>query len=236
MKRFYSLVSTQAEPTGNVQILLDGKAVKMPSGSALIAPNQKIADLIMGEWASQEEEITPEEMPFTQILTTILDRISVEREAMAEAVLNYVDTDLVFYRTELPEPLKEKQEMSWDPWVKWFENKIDKELLVTTDLKALSQPDELHAFIKSNIKELNDYDFGILQLIVSITGSVILSFAFLEKKVGVKALLDAIRVEENYKASIYNEEKHGLAPHEEAKLEGTQKELLAVKEFLENLE
>ena len=109
MKRFYKLVSTKKEP-GGFGVCLDGKPVKTPSGTLLLAPTENLADEIVKEWAAQEEIIVPDSMPLTQILTTKIDRISKERQAMSEAVMKYLDTDLLCYRTTEPPELAQMQQ------------------------------------------------------------------------------------------------------------------------------
>ena len=143
MKRFYKLVSTE-KVGGGFYILLDGKPVKTKSGAHLLASNEAIANRLMQEWAAQEEHILPNTMPFTQIINTIIDRVSVERDVMSAAVLKYLDTDLICYFADEPEALVKLQKDKWQPWLDWFEGKFDCKLKTTTDLAALTQEQSAH--------------------------------------------------------------------------------------------
>ena len=78
-------------------------------------------------------------MPLTQMLTTAIDRAPA-REAMAAAVLAYVDSDLICYPADAPEPLRIEQEALLAPWLKWFEARFGVELLTTYLLARLDQP------------------------------------------------------------------------------------------------
>lgn len=234
MKRFYNLVTIENADNGYA-INLDGKPVKTPSGALLYAPTQELAHAIMKEWADQSDEIIPDNMPLTQILTTIQDRIATERSAMEAAALNYLDTDLLCYRTDMPAALAEKQKEAWDTWLNWFERQAGVQLETTTGLAALTQPPEAHSYAQAQIRQMDNYLFGVLQLIVSLTGSLVLALAFVAGDISPEDVLTAIRVEENYKAAIYNEDKHGQAPHEEKKVAALTRDLTAAHYFLQTL-
>ena len=81
MKRFDKLVSTQSR-SGGFLITLDGRPVKTALKNELLAPAEELANAIVLEWSEQEEDIIPDSMPLTQILSTKIDRVSHEREAM----------------------------------------------------------------------------------------------------------------------------------------------------------
>ena len=116
MKRFYKLVSTNKTAEGWA-IHLDGKPVKTPIRTTLIAPNEALANELVREWAAQEETIDPETMPLTQILSTQIDRVRVQRAAMSTEILKFLNTDLLCYRAPKDQPpgQLERQAEIWDP-------------------------------------------------------------------------------------------------------------------------
>ncbi len=234
MKRFYKLVSTKKE-LGGFGACLDGKPVKTPSGTLLLSPTENLADEIVKEWAAQEEIIVPDSMPLTQILTTKIDRISKERQAMSEAVIKYLDTDLLCYRTAEPPELAQMQQESWDPWLGWFEKKFGAALETTTDLAALEQKEDARKAVLDDIQSKTDDDFTVLQLVTSLSGSLVLALAFVEGAVTSEQVFDAAHVEEKHKAAIYNEDLHGPDPMEEKKQIAMKTDLAAAAKFLEFL-
>ncbi|MBX2834241.1 MAG: ATP12 chaperone family protein [Micavibrio sp.] len=235
MKKFYKLVSIE-EKAGAYYIHLDGRPVKCPSGQPLYAASKKLAEIVQQEWSAQGETIIPDTMPITQIITTQLDRVSRERQAMEIALLKYIDTDLICYRAgDLPVGQREAQEQSWDPYKDWFEKKFDEKLLVTSDLVALSQSPNLHDKVKNYVTDLDDARFTAMQLVTSLCGSIMLGIAFLEKHITSQQIFDAAHVEEDFKAPIYDRAKYGLDPLEEKKANAMLADLIAAETFLNNL-
>lgn len=231
MKRFYKLVSVRETPQGT-QILLDGKPVKTPSRKDLLAPTPALADAIMQEWARQGAVIDPETMPLTQILNTCLDRVAAEREAMAAALLNYLDTDLLCYRTPHPPELAARQAAAWDPWLAWFANEFGEKLQTTESLKALRQPSGAHDKAAAHVAALSPEAFTALQVAVPASGSLVLGLALIAGAATAQDLFAAARVEESYKAAIYDEDKYGPDPAQEKKDKAVLRDLEAAEMFL----
>lgn len=214
VKRFYKTAAADCV-FGVYRIALDGKPVKTPSGVTLTIPNEDLAAEVVREWAGQGEDIVPDSMPLTQILVTAQDRVGRERAAMQAAVLAYIDTDLLCYRTDLPAETARRQAILWDPWLDWFTREYGCSLYVTEKLQALEQSAAAHEVVKKSVAGLDDLRFSVLQLVVSMTGSLVLGLAFVGGVADAGRVLEAAHAEEDYKAEIYNESVHGRAPHQE---------------------
>ncbi len=235
MKRFYNLVSTE-KTLGGYAILLDGKSVKTPARAPLLASTKNLAEAIMAEWAAQKDMIDPETMPLTQILSTKIDRVSAERAALSAQVIKYLNGDLICYRTDQPPELAELQAQSWDPWLDWFEERFNHRLETTITLKALEHPEELHFTILRSVTAMNDDVFAVFQLVAPLSGSLVLALAFTQKALTADAVFAAARVEETYKARLYNEEKYGPDPAQEVKDLAVKRDLDAAQRYLELLD
>ncbi|MCB1562437.1 MAG: ATP12 chaperone family protein [Alphaproteobacteria bacterium] len=234
MKRFYKMVTTGSDPSGYT-ILLDGQPVKAPSGKILAAPCEALAQAIMQEWAGQETDIVPDSMPLTQILTTRIDRVSHEREAMSAALLKYLDTDLLCYRTDHPPALAQAQDEAWSPWLGWFERRFSGALETTTGLRALRQDEALAERIRDHVQAMDDDAFTVFQLVTALGGSIVLALAFMEGELSPAELFEAIRVEERWKAALYDEERYGPDPMQARKDESAQTDLAAAQLYLRAL-
>lgn len=232
MKRFYKMVSLGTGPDGH-SILLDGKPVKTPLRNALTTPHKALADAILREWAAQQDKINPDSMPLTQLLSTKIDRVPAERAIMTEGILKYLNTDLLCYRADHPPEIACRQAESWDPWLGWFEKKFGVALETTPSLKALRQPAAAHQKVQTHIQALNDDQFTILQLITPITGSLVLALAFVEQALAPQTAYEAARVEETYKAELYDEKKYGPDPAQEKKDRAVLADLDAAAKFLD---
>lgn len=235
MKRFYKRVSTKKEPEGWV-IHLDEKPLRTPAKAALLAPTEKLAEAIVKEWKSQEDEISPETMPLTQILSTQIDQVTYQRKQMTQAILKYLNTDLLCYRAGGEPPGQaEKQAEAWDPWLSWFKEKFGEELGITDGLAAIPQPAEAHQKVHDYIENLDNAHFTILQMLVPTSGSLVLGLAFIEHAIQPEEIYKAARVEEHFKDEIYNAEFYGRDPLIQKKDAVMQRDLKAAKEFLKRL-
>lgn len=231
MKRFYNLVSTRKVDDG-FAIQLDGKSVKTPLGQDLVAPTESLADAIVQEWVAQEEKVKPETMPLTQLLTTAIDKIR-DREKITESVMRYLDTDLVCYWANEPEVLAKRQKEIWGRWVKWFDEHFEVPLYHTTKIDAIKQDEEAHKRVWNYIEALDDYYFTVLHVMTSLSGSVVLALAFSEGEIEPEDIFEASYLEELYRGEIYDEQKYGAAPNDEAEREAFKKDAQAAQKFLE---
>ncbi|HTK85394.1 MAG TPA: ATP12 family protein [Patescibacteria group bacterium] len=233
MKRFYTEVTHGPGAQGGFEVRLDGKAIKTPTRKILAAPTEALAAALVKEWADQKDDILPHTMPLTQILTTALDRVSNDRAALQSAVLAYLDTDLLCYRAAHPKAMVQEQSRLWDPWLAWFEESYGIELRTSDHLRAHKQVPEAHKAAENAVVALDNVRFTLLQLIVSLSGSLVLGLAFVAGKIDAAKIFEAMHAEENFKAEVYNAQRHGFAPHEEKSRAEIQRDLEAAQFFLQ---
>ncbi len=233
MKRVYKVASHTKTEDGFV-IQLDGKTVKTPTGQPLAAPNRAIADTIVTEWSAQGDEIIPDNMPMMQMLTTAIDRQR-ERDAVTKVLLGYLDTDLLCYRVKEPAELAKRQKEVWDRWLAWFDEHFESPLEVTFGLQALKQDADTHKQIWNYLEALDEYYFTVLQIVTSLSGSIVLGLAFLEHEAGPEDVFNAAELEEIYHAEIAGEDVHGADPVQEKRQKVMKRELASAKTFLELL-
>lgn len=232
MKRFYKLVSTE-KVTDGYHILLDGRPVKTKAKAFLCATNAAIADRLLQEWADQTDDIVPDTMPFTQILNTQIDRVSAERDVMSAAVLKYLDTDLLCYPTDMPQDLAKQQHESWQPFLDgFFKTVFGYELQTTTALAAVKHPAEVHKVVADYVHGLDDARFTILQLVTSISGSLILALAMVRGGASAALLLEACFIEETFKDALYDAEKYGGDPMLEKAKKSAMQDFQAAEDYL----
>ena len=86
--------------------------------------------------------------------------------------------------------------------------------------------------MRGYVNALNDDQFTILQVLTPLSGSVILAMAFVEQAIDAEALFNAIRVEEQFQAEVYNEEKYGQDPAQEKKDAAVKVDLAAAEQYL----
>ncbi|MCK5285053.1 MAG: ATP12 chaperone family protein [Alphaproteobacteria bacterium] len=232
MKRFYKLVTIR-ETNEGYTINLDGKPVKTPYKALLLTKHDRLANALVCEWESQGEKIIPDTMPLTQLLSTQIDRVSEQRPAMTKSLLKYLDTDLICYYADKPSELVEVQRASWQPVQERFKERFGVSLKTTNSLQALSQPVSAHTGVAEYIDVLDSAHFTVVQLIAPLVGSIIIAIAFVEREITVEQTFAAMRIEEAYKAKIYNEAKYGMDPAEQKKDDAVKVDLEASVRFLE---
>jgi len=235
MKRFYTLVTTQKMVEG-FAICLDGKSVKTPSGRLLSTPCEKLAMGIVQEWAAQMGDIVPDSMPLTQLLNTEMDQVRDNRAAMAGELYKFLDTDLLCYRAGAePEGMAAAQEAVWNPWLSWFAARFGTALETTTGLFAMKQPQAAHKAVKGGVEGLDAPHFTVLQVVVPLAGSLVLGLAAVERAITAEEIFAAMRVEERFKALIYNETFYGGDPAQEKKDAAILRDLKAAEAYLQFL-
>ena len=74
-KRFYKTVGIAEEQDG-LAILLDGRGVRSPAGTAMRLPGHALASAVAAEWDAQTEEIDPASMPIFSLAVTVIDRVT----------------------------------------------------------------------------------------------------------------------------------------------------------------
>jgi len=234
MKRVYKLASYSKTEDGYV-LQLDGKSVKTPLGQPLAAPNKALADALVQEWANQKDDIIPDSMPMTQMLTTALDRTR-ERDAMTKALLKYLDTDLLCYRVKEPEELARRQKEIWDKWLVWFDEHFESPLQTTFGIDALKQSEKTHKQIWNYMEALDEYYFSVLQVVTSVSGSIVLALAFLEHDATEEDVYAASELEEIYHSELANEAVHGSDPVQERRQASMKNDLQSSRIFLDLLD
>ena len=213
------------------EIQLDGKAIQTPNKLKMVAPSKALADAVIVEWSAQVDIVDPTTMPLTQILTTSIDKIR-DREKITEAMMRYLDTDLVCYWAKEPEALAKQQKEVWGRWCKWFEEHFEIPIYTTKKIDAIKQDPEAHKRAWNYIEALDEQYFTILHIMTSLSGSLILALAFVEGDISPEEIFDASYLEELYKGTLYNEELHGVSPEEEAEREEFKKDAQAAQDFI----
>jgi len=234
MKRFYTIVSTKKDVNG-YSILLDHRPVKTPSKATLYAPNERIANLIVQEWAQQTETINPDTMPIMQIVTTQQDKVAYEREVMTSEILKFLNTDLLCYGSDEIDALKSAQEEIWTPHLQWFEDKFAVALKTTKSIAALQHPQQAHDAVKKYVDALDNAHFTVAQIATPLSGSLVLALAFVERAITAEHILKAIFVEEDFKDTLYDAAQYGFDPMIEKKKSALMIDLKAAEAFMDAL-
>lgn len=206
MKRFWT--SAAARPAaGGWEIALDGRPVRTPARAALILPTAALAEAIAGEWQAQGQEVDPRAMPLTGLANAAIDKVAPARAAFAERLAAYGGSELIAYRADGPDSLVAMQQAAWDPWVRWFAQRHDAALTLTTGIMHVAQPAETLRRVAAAYAAFDDFHLAALDPVVTITGSAVLGLAMAEGLLTADEAYDAGHVD-----ARWQEEKWGRDP------------------------
>ena len=161
-RRFYTTVDV-AEDGGLWCVTLDDRSVRTPMKNPLGSPQKPLADALAKEWDAQNPVIDRDAMPLTRLVSTAIDRIAAEREAVIESLISYVDADLLCYRASYPAELKARQAQSWQPLVDWLREVIGADLAVGEGVMPISQSPEATESLRGAIEDLSDEQLTAFQ-------------------------------------------------------------------------
>ena len=233
MKRFYKTASILKNEHGAC-LSLDSKLMRTPKQNPLLIPTQ-LDDIILKEWNDVTTTINPHLMPATQILITAQDLYNEKKDTWYNEILSYLETDLLFYRSEQPPEIYTKQVLLYNPIVSQLETELDCNFLTTTGLTPLIQnPQTSHKF-EIYLQSLSPLAFTGFYLTTIETGSACLAAALSLNLITTEAAFNAIFLEEIHKAEIYLEDIHGLAPDLAQKQETLKNYLTAAQIIFQSL-
>jgi chaperone required for assembly of F1-ATPase len=224
--RFYKEVSTAAQD-GGFAVLLDGKPVKTPGRAPLSLPTAAIAEAVAEEWRAQGEQIEPASMPLTGLAHAAFDLVPRHRGKVIEHILGFGRSDLVCYRAEAPSELAVRQERLWNPWLAWIAGAHGVRLQTGAGLSFIEQPVDSALALEKLVCALGDFQLAALDRAASLTGSIVLGLAMLDRRLGAADAFAAAHVDEEYQAETW-----GRDPASEARKAHLLAELAAAERVL----
>lgn len=208
MKRFWTETAVAREGEHH-SLLLDGKPMRLPGGEVLPIRSRDLAEALAEEWRQPAPgaEITPAQLPLTQLAATALLRIPGREAAVAESIAAYGRSDLLCYRAAEPAALAERQHAAWQPWLDWAWRQHDAPLRVTQGIAFVDQPAASLAALARAVGAQDQHGLAALGVLVPAYGSLVLGLAV------IAAALDPV---EAYRLSVldtlYQEERWGAEP------------------------
>jgi chaperone required for assembly of F1-ATPase len=202
MKRFWKDVTI--EP-GN-SLALDGRPVRTPGRALLALPTPALAEAVAEEWRAVESDIDPRAMPLTGLANAAIDRIGPARETFAAGLAAYGESDLLYYRAELPEPLVERQQAAWDPLLAWARGRYDVHFETTAGVMHKAQPPATLTRLSEAVAALGAFHLAGLSPVVTVTGSLVAALALLEGAADADAIWEAAQIDEAWQAEMWGED------------------------------
>jgi chaperone required for assembly of F1-ATPase len=209
MKRFYK-EATAVEADGGWSILLDGRPVRTPARALLVLPTAALGNAVAQEWASQGEEIDPAAMTMTGIANAAIDHVMPDPAAFAAPIAAYGESDLTCYRADGPEPLVARQAEQWQPLIDWAQARYDVSLRVTSGIVHVPQPPETLIRLGEAVRALDPFLLAPLSTLVSMSGSLIIGLAAVERAFPLAQLWQAAELDELWQAEQWGDDDQAL--------------------------
>ena len=204
LKRFYKQVKVEDGDVG-FRITLDGRDLKTPAKRKLRIPTESLAIALAQEWDNQEKHIDAMTMPMMGLVSTAIDRIGQMRDGVVDQIAKYGETDLICYRTD-EDPLAERQNKAWTPFIGWAKDKFDIEFNVSTSIMHVAQPPETLENIYEAVNVFNDWELAALSSATHCTGSVVIALALMDGFVDESLAFEASQVDETYQIELWGED------------------------------
>jgi chaperone required for assembly of F1-ATPase len=197
LKRFWT--EARAEPDGGGwAVLLDGRPVHTPARAPLRLPTEALARAVAAEWAAQEGEVRPDRMPLTRASNSAIDKVTPRRPDVAEALLDYGETDLVCYRAEAPGELAQRQAEAWDPLLDWARSALGAPLVATTGIMHVAQPDRARQGLRDAVAGQDAFALTALHDLVTLSGSLVIGLAAQRGVLETEDLWTRSRIDETW--------------------------------------
>ncbi|MGE3148562.1 MAG: ATP12 family chaperone protein [Pseudorhodoplanes sp.] len=208
-KRFYERAEVDVGG-GYFRILLDAKPVRTPARRPLAVPARGIAEAIAAEWQAQAERIDPAAMPLTRLANSIIDGVVDAKSAVADEVVKYLGSDLLFYRAGSPEGLAALQRRLWDPLLSWARDHVGARFVLAEGVMHVAQPEEAVAAARAALPQ-DPWRLGALHAVTTLTGSALLALALSHGAISHEDAWTAAHADEDWQMSQWGRDEMALA-------------------------
>ena len=215
-RRFYKTAAPvlQDEAAGRWTVTLDTRPLKTPSKADLAVPAESLAKAIAEEWAGQGEHIDPSTMPLTRLANVAIDRTPTSREALAEEVAKYTETDLVCHLADGPSELRERQEAAWRPLRDWAGRSLGIMLVPVEGIIAAPQPSASRQAAYDHALSLDDVRLTGLAWACGLYGSAVLALAVERGELEAETAFEHSRIDEAWQIEQWGEDAEAAAATE----------------------
>ncbi|WP_096176559.1 ATP12 family chaperone protein [Cohaesibacter sp. ES.047] len=208
-KRFYKDVSID-EDGGSFRILLDGRPIRSPAKNVVTAPRLALAEALRAEWDAQETEINPAQMPLTRLFNSTIDGVEDAREAMLDEIASYLSHDLLCYPATHPARLVERQKAHWLPVLDWAEGELGGRFVQASGILAVEQSPLMGVTLRGLWQSLDRFELGAAHVLMTLTGSALLPFAFWRGFLDEEAMWQAAMVDEDWNIEMWGEDEEAV--------------------------
>ncbi len=206
MKRFYREVTVVPDGDG-WRVLLDGRGIRTPGGSAQIVPTRALAEAMAAEWAGQGAEIDAAAFIFRDLADYAIDVTGPSRAQVIVELLPYAETDTLCYRAEPEEALHRRQWEVWEPQLVAAETRLGVRFERVSGIMHRTQPAATLAVIRAELEAADPFTLAALRTLGSLAASLVIALEAIEPGADVAALWASAELEEQWQADLWGREE-----------------------------
>jgi chaperone required for assembly of F1-ATPase len=206
MKRFWDSAAV-ASDQGGFRVLLDGRVVRLPSGTPLALPRRPLAEAIAAEWdaagGGKGGKMGWTDVPLTCLAGTAQERIAPNPEPVVLEIARYGATDLLCYRAGEPEELARRQQEQWQPWLDWADSEYGARLRVTSGVMPVAQDPSALAALAQAVAVQAPPALAALGVAVPALGSLVLGLAMAAFRLDADSACRFASLDESFQAGLW---------------------------------
>ncbi|MGC1776481.1 MAG: ATP12 family protein [Xanthobacteraceae bacterium] len=207
-RRSYGDVGIEEGPSGHC-VTVDGKPVRTPARRILAVPSGSLAQAIADEWRAQREVIDPATMPLTRLANAIIDGVADTPGPVAAEIKKYLASDLLFYRADAPQRLRDRQAALWDPILLWAREALGADFKLGEGIVYVAQADA--ALRAAAVAMPGDpWLVGALHTVTTLTGSALIALALLRSAITPEQAWQAAHVDEDWNMEQWGRDELAL--------------------------
>ncbi|MEQ9490951.1 MAG: ATP12 family protein [Alphaproteobacteria bacterium] len=209
MKRFYKQAQA-VDLSDGYGIELDGKPLKTPGKAPLVLPNRKLAQAVATEWQQQEDRVVPHTMPIMSYVSTAIDRVMPQHQAVAAEITAFAGSDLLCYRADYPQDLAEEQASKWQPLLDWAAARFDVLFCTTSGVMPVSQNNATLMILGRHVVSYDSFRLAGLHTLTTVYGSLVLALAAVEGEMSMVDAFTLSRIDEDHQARLWGMDEEAL--------------------------
>lgn len=188
---------------------------RTPAGNALTVPTRELAEAIVAEIETARDSMKGGKLPIealglTRLAATAIDRIAPIPSAMARALLEFAETDLVCYRSEVESELRARQDAAWQPLLTWLGERFNAHLTVVEGVMPAPQPSLALVALSATLEKYDAFILSGLGLAVQSAGSLVIGLALAHGRIDAAEASGLADLDEAYQKEKWGEDEEAI--------------------------